>query len=295
MNHFGGITAPLFIPVREDGKTDYRALDNYILFLKEREIKNIFVGGTSGEFVNFSREERAEQLKHISSVFTDLNILYNVTGVNYQDLVYHIATAKDVGCGSVSVTAPYFHKYDYLALKQYFETISSLTDGLDLYLYNIPAMTGNPITPALVKELCETCPNIKGIKDSSMDFTNLEELLITVPERFQIITGNDAEILAGLRGGCVGAIVALANVFPEICLAIYHNYMMRNEDKAWKYQAAIIKARNACRSIMPIMSHKYLLELRGINMGTAHFPLRELNENEREKLRKVSEELLDVL
>lgn len=64
---------------------------------------------------------------------------------------------------------------------------------MPLYLYNMPGMTHNPITPKVVQEVCDTCPNVAGLKDSSMDFLTFQEFqCLELPEGFELITGNDA-------------------------------------------------------------------------------------------------------
>lgn len=61
---------------------------------------------------------------------------------------------------------------------------------MPLYLYNMPGMTHNPITPKVVQEVCDTCPNVAGLKDSSMDFLTFQEFqCLELPEGFELITG----------------------------------------------------------------------------------------------------------
>lgn len=286
--YFEGITVPVIAPCAEDGQLDERRLCEHIQFLERAGAKGIFIGGTTGEFVNFSARERQQQLEVALQSAEKIDVLYNITSMDRREMESHIRFAREHGLQCVSVTAPYYHRYDRAALAEYFTAVSKMTEGLALFVYNMPGMTGNPVSVELLSDLLQRCPNLKGVKDSSMDFTNLQEFRIAMPDDFEVITGNDAEILASLRLGCKGAIVALANVYPELCVGIYECYQSGKLFLAQQYQAELIKLRKACRSTIPVMSHKYLLELRGMPVGGAHFPMRELNEAERSILRSAA-------
>lgn len=293
--YFEGITVPVITPCTKDGRLDENRFSRHIQFLERAGVRGIFVGGTTGEFVNFSARERQQQLAVALQSVEKVDVLYNITSMNKAEMEDHIRFARDLGVRCVSVTAPYYHKYDRAALAEYFSAVSRMSDGLVLFAYNMPGMTGNPVTLELLSELIRTCPNLKGIKDSSMDFTNLQEFYAAAPEDFEVITGNDAEILVSLQLGCKGAIVSLANVFPELCVGVYECCREGNLPMAWQYQAALIRLRKACRSTIPIVSHKYLLELRGMSVGGAHFPMRELREEEKSILRSAAQSVEHLL
>ena len=283
--YFTGITVPILTPCAHDGRLDEKRFCEHIGFLERADVSGIFIGGTTGEFVNFSAEERMHQLTLACRSTNRLNVLYNITSMNRDEMQRHIDFVGEMGISCVSVTAPIYHKYDNSALVEYFAQVSEMTKGLTLFIYNMPNTTGNPIVTGLLPQLIKDCPNLKGIKDSSMNFTNLQEFYFAAPEGFEVITGNDAEVLASLQLGCRGAIVALANVYPELCVGIHNCYQSGDLETAQLYQKALIRLRQACRATIPVMSHKYLLELRNAPMGEAHFPMRNLKESEKELLR----------
>ncbi|MFR3923333.1 MAG: dihydrodipicolinate synthase family protein, partial [Dysosmobacter welbionis] len=72
--------------------------------------------------------------------------------------------ARHEGAHAASVTAPYYHSYDAETLTAYFRKAAELAEGMPLYLYNMPGMTHNPISPKVVQEVCDTCPNVAGLK-----------------------------------------------------------------------------------------------------------------------------------
>ena len=292
---FEGITVPVLMPCGSDGMLDKELYREHIRFMERSGISGLFVGGTAGEFINYSNRERMEQLALAVETVERMEVLYNITAMNVEQMLEHIRCARSLGVRRVSVTAPYYHKYDRTALLEYFSRVSRMTEGLSLYIYNMPDMTGNAVGPEILVEITRRCGNLRGVKDSSMNFTNLQELVLRLPEDFEVMTGNDAEILPSLDLGCKGVIVALANVYPELCTGVYEHWQRGDAAGARQYQNALILLRSACRSTLPIMSHKYLLSLRGRRMGQARFPMRELTAAEKLRLQKAAEVAEQVL
>jgi 4-hydroxy-tetrahydrodipicolinate synthase len=62
--------------------------------------------------------------------------------------------------------------------------------------------------------LAEECPNIIGIKEASGNFAQIEEIIKRKPERFEVISGDDANTYPLMTLGAVGVISVIANAFP---------------------------------------------------------------------------------
>ena len=178
-------------------------------------------------------------------------------------------------------------------LTAYFRKAAELAEGMPLYLYNMPGMTHNPITPKVVQEVCDTCPNVAGLKDSSMDFLTFQEFqCLELPEGFELITGNDAQVLPVLQSGGDGAIIAMASVFPKQCQQLWDCYYAGELEQARRIQRMLLKLRGLVRSVMPVMAHKKMLELQGFHMGPARFPFRDLSGEESRTIEEGLEKLL---
>ena len=214
-----GISAPQLTPFREDGSINYGEYTRLTQFITDAGVHGVFVCGTTGEFVNLTLEERKRLLTAaVEGAGPESCILFNTTAMNLADMKELFDWARHEGAHAASVTAPYYHSYDAETLTAYFRKAAELAEGMPLYLYNMPGMTHNPITPKVVQEVCDTCPNVAGLKDSSMDFLTFQEYqCLELPEGFELITGNDAQVLPVLQSGGDGAIIAMASVFPKQC------------------------------------------------------------------------------
>ena len=160
-----GITAPVLTPFCENGEVNTGEYARLIKYITGCGIRGIFVGGTSGEFVNLRTEERERLLAAAKDAAEeDVTVLFNVTAMNEHELYHMIEWAKKEGADAVSVTAPYYHRYDEKALCRYFGKVAEAAEGMPVYLYNMSGMTNNPITPMVLKTVAEQHRNICGVR-----------------------------------------------------------------------------------------------------------------------------------
>ena len=279
-----GISAPQLTPFHQDGSVNYGEYTRLTRYITANGVKGIFVCGTSGEFANLTIDERCKLLTAAKAgAAEDTKIMFNVTALNLTDMKTLMDWAREHGADAVSVTPPYYHGYDAAAQYDYFRTAAEMAGDMPIFLYNMPGMTRNPIKPATLKKLAETCLNLKGIKDSSMDFMTFLEFQAAVDKPgFEVITGNDAQVITAAQADGTGAVIAMASVFPALCNSIWSEYEAGNLAAAREAQTKVMQLRDLVRSIMPIMSHKAILEELGFHMGPARFPMRNLTAQEKE-------------
>jgi len=102
-----------------------------------------------------------------------------------------------------------------------------VADALDvpLFLYNIPARTGNTLQPETVRKLASH-PNIIGIKDSAGSYESLSGFLKAAEgiDNFDVLNGPDSLIHQGFVDGCSACISGLANVAPQEINAIWAHF-----------------------------------------------------------------------
>ena len=125
------------------------------------------------------------------------------------------------------------------------------------------------------------------------DFLTFQEFqCLELPEGFELITGNDAQVLPVLQSGGDGAIIAMASVFPKQCQQLWDCYYAGELEQARRIQRMLLKLRGLVRSVMPVMAHKKMLELQGFHMGPARFPFRDLSGEESRTIEEGLEKLL---
>ena len=119
---------------------------------------------------------------------------------------------------------------------------------MPIVLYNIPARTGNALTPATVGRLAQI-ENIVGAKDSSGNFTTILGYIEAGKKKengtFQVLSGNDQLIIWTLLAGGTGGIAGCANVYPYTMSSIYNLFVEGKIEEAKAANASIASFR-AC-------------------------------------------------
>jgi len=157
---------------------------------------------------------------------------------------------------------------------------------LPIILYNIPQCTGLPLPWQMVEDLAQI-PNIVGVKDSSGQLSFILAVLEKVRDKINVLCGHDEVVVAALAAGCSGAILASANVIPDIWIQLYN--LVRNgelqqaRDLQYKVQkiARIIAGSGA-------VGTKEALKMMKIKVGPVRMPLSvggELTYESKEELR----------
>lgn len=290
-----GISAPLVTPFKKDGSLDLAGYEALARYASSGGLAGIFVAGTTGEFVNLSIDERIELLGAARAGAGEKTaVMFNVTALNMRDVERMVRAALDGGIRVLSVTAPYYHVYRPRMLSAYFTAIAHLAPKALVYLYNMPGLTRNPITNEVLTEVVRDNPNVVGIKDSSMDFmTFLEYQQCVDPQRFDVLTGNDAQVLTSIQAGGAGAVVAMAGVVPGLVQGIWDDYFAGAHEKALTAQKKVSALRRAARGTMPILAHKAMLKILGHDVGGGRFPFGELEAADLSLIEKALKEALE--
>ena len=113
--------------------------------------------------------------------------------------------------GILSVT-PYYNKPTQEGLYQHYKAIADAVD-LPIILYSVQGRTGVNIEPATVHRLAQI-PNIVGIKEASGNVAQMAAILNCVPEKFLVLSGDDAITLPLIALGGHGVISVVSNEIP---------------------------------------------------------------------------------
>ncbi|NEW62166.1 4-hydroxy-tetrahydrodipicolinate synthase [Granulicatella sp. zg-ZJ] len=269
----GGLITAMVTPFDKDNTINWQATEKLIDHLISKQVSGLFILGTNGEFHVMTKEEKLDFAKYVVS-YTNKRVPVYV-GVGGNDTNEVISLAKDmesIGADALSVIAPYFVKLKEEELYEHFKAIATNVT-IPVILYNMPGLTGNPLSPTLVKKLADIT-NIIGIKDSSGNIDNIKAYIDETKEKdFKVLSGSDSLILNALKLGAAGAVAATSNVLTDIDVAIVREYQAGNLEKAQDYQNSIEEFRRILKygSIPSVL--KYALTYVGHDVGEARRPV----------------------
>jgi 5,6,7,8-tetrahydromethanopterin hydro-lyase len=138
----------------------------------------------------------------------------------------------------------------------------------------------------MVEDLAQI-PNIVGIKDSSGQLKYILAVLEKVRDKLNVLCGHDEVVLAALAAGCSGAILASANVIPDVWIQIYNHVRKGELQQARELQYKVQKIARIIVGSGPVGA-KEALNMMKVKVGPVRKPLSfggELTYEAKEELR----------
>ncbi|QIM63093.1 N-acetylneuraminate lyase [Pasteurellaceae bacterium Orientalotternb1] len=211
MKNLKGIFSALLVSFNEDGTINEKGLRQIIRHnIDKMKVDGLYVGGSTGENFMLSTEEKKEIFRIAKDEAGDaIALIAQVGSVNLKEAVELGKYATELGYDSLSAVTPFYYKFSFPEIKNFYETIIRET-GSPMIVYSIPFLTGVNIGVAQFAELFEN-PKIIGVKFTAGDFYLLERLRKAFPNHL-IYAGFDEMMLPATVLGVDGAIGSTFNV-----------------------------------------------------------------------------------
>jgi len=281
-----GVLTPILTPFSAQGAIDHQALRRLVDFLIQRGIHGIMVGGTVGEGMLLSLEERRAALETVVDTAAGrIPVVAHVGCISTADTVALAQHAVACGTDAVSAVAPYFFPLDDESLYAHYCTVAQAIPHEPVFLYTIPDNARNDISPSLLRMLRQANPNIVGIKVSNPNLLRFQEYQEVGGEDFAVFCGTDGLMLPALALGAKGQVAGNSNVFPEPFCKLYQAFQCGNLAEARRQQRQINVIRLALGDGLHPAAFKAVLPLRGLPAAYVRPPMRELTAAEELKLK----------
>jgi 4-hydroxy-tetrahydrodipicolinate synthase len=282
-----GIFPALVTPFTDDGKNvDEERLRILVNHCIEQGVHGVVPCGTTGEFVNLSTEEKKKVIKTvIDEVNGRVPVIAGTGASGTREAVEMTKYAKDAGATAALIVTPFYLKPADRGIYEHYNTIATEVD-LPIILYNIPQCTGLPLPWQMVEDLAQI-PNIVAVKDSSGQLNFILAVLEKVRDKINVLCGHDEVVIAALAAGCSGAILASANVIPDVWVQIYNHVKSGELQKARELQYKVQKIARIIAGSGAVGT-KAALNMMKIKVGPVRMPLSvggELTYESREELR----------
>ena len=253
-----GVVAAIATPVDERLEPDREMLLRHARWLLANGCDGLNVLGTTGGFASFSVAQRMSVMKALASSDLPPQALMVGTGAAaLRDAVELTRAAVRFGFAGALVIPPFYYKnvsddgvFAYVA--DLIERVGE--DGLRLYLYNFPAMSGVAFTPSLVGRLVAAYPSIViGLKDSSNDADYVAALHRKLPQ-FDIFPSSESVLATARRAGYAGCISATVNVTAPLAARVW-NGAGGSETEALQAELAEIRTAISAVPLIPAVHH----------------------------------------
>ncbi len=233
-----GALAAAVTPLREEGSAlDEDAFGPLLDFYAAAGLDGVLAFGTNGEGVLFSVEERRHGLRlFVEAAAGRLRVAAHCGAQTTADTVALAADAAEAGADAVAVIGPPYFVLDEPAQLAHFAAAASACSPLPFYVYEFARTSGYPVALDVLARLREQAPNFAGMKVSDTPWEAFEPYTTVGVDVF---VGPEALIHRGMEAGAVGAVSALASVFPEEVAAVVREPTAAGAARLGELRAAV--------------------------------------------------------
>ena len=206
-----GIYSALLVSFDENGNINEKGLRQIVRHnIDVCKVDGLYVGGSTGENFMLSTEEKKRIFEIAKDeAQNDVKLIAQVGSVNLSEAVELAKFATDLGYDCLSAVTPFYYKFDFSEIKNYYETIINSVDN-NMIIYSIPFLTGVNMSLEQFAELFEN-DKIIGVKFTAADFYLLERMRKEFTDKL-IYAGFDEMLLPATVLGVDGAIGSTFNI-----------------------------------------------------------------------------------
>ena len=287
LDKYRGVIPAFYACYDGDGAVSRDAARRLTRYFVEQGVKGVYVGGSSGECIYQSGEDRKKTREAVMEEGAGrLTVIAHVACNNTKDSQELAAHAAKLGVDAIAAIPPIYFKLPEYSVAGYWNDISAAAPDTDFIIYNIPQLAGTALTMSLLKTMLLN-PQVAGVKNSSMPVQDIQMFkaeAMGTRDDFIVFNGPDEQLVSGLAMGADAGIGGTYGAMPELAGRIYTLAMegRYKEAKAIQYDVnEIIYKLCSGRGNMYGMIKEVLRISRGIDIGGVRKPLTDLDDRDR--------------
>ena len=184
-------------------------------------VSGIILGGTLGEASTLTDDEKRILIQEtVKIVDGKVPVIINIAEQSTKDAILAAQRAKKYGASGLMILPPMRYKATDYETVVYFKAVAKSTD-LPIMIYNNPVDYKIEVTWAMFEELLKECDNIKAVKESTRDITNITRIRNRFGNRLAVLCGVDTLALESILMGADGWVAGLVCAFPAETVAIH--------------------------------------------------------------------------
>ncbi len=210
---FTGCGTALITPFRADLSVDEDALRRLVKRQIDAGINFLVPCGTTGESPTLTRREHLRVVEiTLEEAKGKVPVLGGAGGYNTAEVIELGRELRHLGVDGILSVTPYYNKPTQEGLYQHFKAIATAVP-VPMVVYSVQGRTAVNVEPATLKRLAEI-ENITGVKEASGNIGQMASVVHQVPERFNVLSGDDAITIPLVALGGRGIISVVSNEIP---------------------------------------------------------------------------------
>ncbi len=223
ISKYQGIIPAFYACYDAEGEISPSAVQALTRHLIAKGIRGVYVGGSSGECIYQTLEERKLVLENVMEAANGaLTVIAHVACNSTRDSKVLARHAQELGVDAIAAIPPiYFRLPDY-AIADYWNDICSAAPDTDFVIYNIPQLAGVTLTVPLLREMLKN-PQVVAVKNSSASVQDIQMFRYEGSlggRPFTVFNGADEQLISGLVMGACGGIGGTYCAMPELYLKL---------------------------------------------------------------------------
>lgn len=289
---YKGIFPAFYACYDSEGNVSTQATKDFVEYLIGKGVSGLYVGGSSGECIYLSVEERKQTLEAVMEVAKGrIAIIAHVACNNTKDSRELARHAESLGVDAIAAIPPIYFRLPERAIAKYWNDISAAAPNTDFVIYNIPQLAGVALTLSLFDEMLKN-PRVIGVKNSSMPIQDIQmfkrQAAINNKE-VVVFNGPDEQFVGGRIIGADGGIGGTYGVMPELFVKLNSLIESGDFENAGKLQDDIdevIYTMCSANGNMYAVAKAALKKLSGIDLGGVREPLLNLADGDESVVEK---------
>ena len=245
LTKYQGIIPAFYACYDEKGAVNPAAVRELTRWFIDAGVQGLYVGGSSGECIDQSKEERKIVLENVmAEAKGKLTVIAHIACNNTADSCELAAHAESLGVDAIAAIPPIYFKLPPYAIAKYWNDMSEAAPNTDFIIYNIPQLAGVSLSVPLLKEMLKN-PRCIGVKNSSMP---TQDIQMWADEGAIVFNGPDEQLISGLVMGAIGGIGGTYGAMPQLYVELYRCVKAGEMAKALEIQ------NDCCRIIYKMCS-----------------------------------------
>jgi 4-hydroxy-tetrahydrodipicolinate synthase len=288
-----GIIPPVLTPFDKHERFDPAAMAEIVDYLIGEGVHGLFVGGSAGEFFALRLDETKELIgTSVLAAGGRVPVVAGTGAITTRDAIELARSAEEAGADAIAVITPFFLRPSESELYTHYAAVATAVNIPILGYANPFRAGGITLSPRLMARLAADFENVVGIKESSGDMTVLLDHKRLCPPGSTIFCGRDTLIFDAVVNDCAGAVAGLANVAPDIAVAVFEHAQAGRLAEARLAQARLFPLREAYSlGTFPTVL-KEMAAMIGLPVGPARRPSQPLDPAVRGQVREILESVI---
>ena len=295
LEKYKGVIPAFYACYDENGDISVDGTKSLVEFLIEKGVDGLYVGGSSGECIYHSVEDRKKTLEAVMEANKGrITIIAHVACNNTKDSCELARHAEALGVDAIATIPPIYFRLPEKAIAKYWNDISAAAPNTDYVIYNIPQLAGVALTLPLFDEMLKN-PRVIGVKNSSMPIQDIQMFRRQAKmnnREVVIFNGPDEQFIGGRMIGAEGGIGGTYGVMPELFVKLNEMIKAGDVKEAYKLQDDInevIYTMCSTKGNMYATAKAALKKRAGLELGGVREPLLNLQDGDEVIVDKVVE------